>query len=246
MTQACLEGGRVYRHVHTFQGKEADEVIFLLGCRATEERAIRWVNANILNVAVTRTKKRVYIVGNQEIWLQYNNVFQRIPLFNVKGKSLGPEIFENTNLFAMYTFSLRRALSHLRFTRVEIHEEREGVLRITLHRINEEGKEEVLPYLATNQREVALSAGLAHLFSIRLGKASWVVGPSNREDLQEEKHILSSFWEFRMAPQNSELSSDEAHEEFFKLHPTMQQPYELFLEECKYAEYAFREWIVSH
>lgn len=126
-----------------------------------------------------------------------------------------------------------------------LQEERDGVLRITLHRINDEGREVALPYLATNQEKVALSARLVYLFSVRLGKASWVVGSLNREGLQEVNHIRSSLRKFRMAPQNSELSSTDALKEFFQLHPTMQQPYELFLEECKYAEYAFREWIVS-
>lgn len=56
--------------VHTFQGKEANEVIFLLGCDASEEAkgAITWVNENIVNVAVTRAKYRLYIVGDKEAW----------------------------------------------------------------------------------------------------------------------------------------------------------------------------------
>ena len=39
--------------VHKFQGKEANEVIFLLGCDTSKdaEGAIRWVNTNIVNVA---------------------------------------------------------------------------------------------------------------------------------------------------------------------------------------------------
>ena len=54
--------------VHKFQGKEANEVIFLLGCDETAEGAIRWVNKNIINVAVTRAKYRLYVVGNQNAW----------------------------------------------------------------------------------------------------------------------------------------------------------------------------------
>ena len=56
--------------VHTFQGKEADEVIFLLGCdRSREARgAVLWVNANIVNVAVTRAKFRLYVIGDEEVW----------------------------------------------------------------------------------------------------------------------------------------------------------------------------------
>ncbi len=34
--------------VYTFQGKEADQVIFLLGCDKNALSAVRWVNANIV------------------------------------------------------------------------------------------------------------------------------------------------------------------------------------------------------
>lgn len=61
--------------VHKFQGKEAEEVIFLLGCQPSSTGAIAWVNSNILNVAVTRAKKRVYFIGDYEIWSQKNGNF---------------------------------------------------------------------------------------------------------------------------------------------------------------------------
>lgn len=56
--------------VHTFQGKEANEVIFLLGCdsRKESEGAINWVNSNIVNVAVTRAKYRLYMIGDERAW----------------------------------------------------------------------------------------------------------------------------------------------------------------------------------
>lgn len=56
--------------VHKFQGKEANEVIFLLGCDTSKdaEGAIRWVNTNIVNVAATRAKYRLYIIGDYEAW----------------------------------------------------------------------------------------------------------------------------------------------------------------------------------
>lgn len=55
--------------VHTFQGKEANEVIFLLGCDNTAKGAIHWVSKNIVNVAVTRAKYRLYVVGSKTAWL---------------------------------------------------------------------------------------------------------------------------------------------------------------------------------
>ena len=56
--------------VHTFQGKEANEVIFALGCdqRRESKGAIKWVNENIVNVAVTRGKYRLYVLGDYEAW----------------------------------------------------------------------------------------------------------------------------------------------------------------------------------
>ena len=54
--------------VHTFQGKEAKEVIFLLGCDESASGAVKWVNSNIVNVAVTRAKYRLYVVGDYQVW----------------------------------------------------------------------------------------------------------------------------------------------------------------------------------
>lgn len=56
--------------VHTFQGKEAKEVIFVLGCDTSKEAegAIGWVNKNIVNVAVTRAKFRLYVIGDVDAW----------------------------------------------------------------------------------------------------------------------------------------------------------------------------------
>lgn len=54
--------------VHTFQGKEANEVIFLLGCDQDAMSAVRWVNSNIINVAVTRAKYRLCVIGDYHVW----------------------------------------------------------------------------------------------------------------------------------------------------------------------------------
>lgn len=54
--------------VHKFQGKESNEVIFLLGCDNKATGAVNWVKSNILNVAVTRAKYRIYIVGDSKLW----------------------------------------------------------------------------------------------------------------------------------------------------------------------------------
>lgn len=56
--------------VHRFQGKEAAEVIFLLGCDGSSASlpAIKWVNNNIVNVAATRAKYRFYVIGDICAW----------------------------------------------------------------------------------------------------------------------------------------------------------------------------------
>ena len=62
--------------VHTFQGREANEVILILGCdEKSGAGAVQWAckKPNILNVAVTRAKYRVAIIGDSDIWRQVPN-----------------------------------------------------------------------------------------------------------------------------------------------------------------------------
>lgn len=44
--------------------------MFLLGCDTSKEAsgAIKWVSSNIVNVAVTRAKYRLYVVGDIRAW----------------------------------------------------------------------------------------------------------------------------------------------------------------------------------
>ncbi|VCU72433.1 Viral (Superfamily 1) RNA helicase [Pigmentiphaga humi] len=55
---------------HTFQGKESETVFFVLGCDAEQTGAIAWAAAapNLLNVAVTRAKSHLYLVGDRDLW----------------------------------------------------------------------------------------------------------------------------------------------------------------------------------
>jgi hypothetical protein len=60
--------------VHTFQGREAEAVIFLLGAPNENQKGARgWAGypPNIVNVAVTRAKQRLYVVGNRQLWLPH-------------------------------------------------------------------------------------------------------------------------------------------------------------------------------
>ncbi len=56
--------------VHTFQGKESEVVFFVLGCDAEQTGAIDWAAAapNLLNVAVTRAKSYLYVIGDRDLW----------------------------------------------------------------------------------------------------------------------------------------------------------------------------------
>jgi hypothetical protein len=56
--------------VHTFQGKERETVILLLG--GSTDGAIRWAagTPNVLNVAVTRAERRIYVVGDRSRWMR--------------------------------------------------------------------------------------------------------------------------------------------------------------------------------
>lgn len=57
--------------IHTVQGREAEAVIFVLGAPNADQTGARsWAGRepNLLNVALTRAKEAVYVVGNRDHW----------------------------------------------------------------------------------------------------------------------------------------------------------------------------------
>jgi hypothetical protein len=59
--------------VHTVQGREAATVIFVLGAPSASQKGARsWAGGtpNLLNVAITRAKSALYVVGNRELWAE--------------------------------------------------------------------------------------------------------------------------------------------------------------------------------
>ena len=63
--------------VHTFQGKEADEVLFLLGCDHMAVGSVNWVDSHIVNVAVTRAKYRLCVIGDYRVWKE-SEIFRKV------------------------------------------------------------------------------------------------------------------------------------------------------------------------
>ena len=63
--------GRRVGTVHTFQGKEAEAVILMLGAgRGAKAGSRTWAgrSPDLLNVAATRAKRALYVVGNRDEW----------------------------------------------------------------------------------------------------------------------------------------------------------------------------------
>lgn len=60
--------------IHNFQGKEADIVFLVLGSNPSSSGARNWASQkpNMLNVALTRAKKRFYVIGNKKLWASCN------------------------------------------------------------------------------------------------------------------------------------------------------------------------------
>ena len=56
--------------VHTFQGKEEKMVWLVLGCDAKTDGAAQWAagKPNLLNVALTRAKHYVFVIGDKDLW----------------------------------------------------------------------------------------------------------------------------------------------------------------------------------
>lgn len=66
--------------VHTVQGREAEAVFFVLGASSAESVGARiWAGSrpNLVNVAVTRAKEALYVIGDKGAW-RSQGVFQEL------------------------------------------------------------------------------------------------------------------------------------------------------------------------
>lgn len=69
--------------IHTFQGKESDIVFLVLGSDPNMAGSRKWASekANMLNVALTRAKRRFYVIGNRQLWKSF-------PFFSIMDKKI--------------------------------------------------------------------------------------------------------------------------------------------------------------
>jgi energy-coupling factor transporter ATP-binding protein EcfA2 len=71
--------------VHTVQGREAEAVIFVLGAPSPAQTGARnWAGGhpNLLNVAATRAREALYVIGNRALWREaglFSALDQRLP-----------------------------------------------------------------------------------------------------------------------------------------------------------------------
>lgn len=76
--------------VHTVQGREAEAVFFVLGGPLTIHRGARgWAGGkpNLVNVAVTRAKEVMYVIGNRHLWKDagvFRELSDRLPVTHLK------------------------------------------------------------------------------------------------------------------------------------------------------------------
>lgn len=71
--------------IPVFQGKEAEAVVLVLGAPTPQDRGARWwagAVPNLLNVAASRAKKRLYVIGDRANWRDagvFRTLAKRLP-----------------------------------------------------------------------------------------------------------------------------------------------------------------------
>ncbi|MEQ7770952.1 AAA domain-containing protein [Xanthomonas hortorum] len=84
-----LPGKMVSGTIHTMQGKEASVVIVVLGGNTAGSGARNWAvsEPNLLNVAATRAKRRLYVIGDRNDWKHrplFCDVMDLLPIQDIR------------------------------------------------------------------------------------------------------------------------------------------------------------------
>lgn len=93
---AMLKPPMVFGTIHTMQGKESSVVVLVLGGNSNSSDARDWAvsEPNLVNVAATRAKRRLYVIGDRADWSTrpiFREVMHLLPEIRISTPSIGTQ-----------------------------------------------------------------------------------------------------------------------------------------------------------